>query len=900
MRLIPISLLLLFLYTGMTTAFGQDSDCEGISSFFVGSIIPNPSFEEQDDCPTKASQLDYAVDWKQATWATTDYFTEGCYMGQGFIVPPTPFPDGKSCVGIITEGLEEKNNKYQINQEYVGTNLKSDLEQGTEYTLSFYVGFGTPTDPQVDPEDEDEIYTGVVTPEKTTLSLYAYDQVAYFPLKTRRSIELDYPEWELIGETVVENKNGTGWVLTDIKFTPDKNYKAIILGGIARDIKDVTDINNQPREYVFIDNLILNKTDEFEFGEPIKVGSICNGDLKLVAPEVAHNMVVSYQWYKDGQELNNEFSSEILLGDAVGKSGEYYVIITDGKECVQSDPIYVDENDDYNMKPAGSLCKGGSLTLDAGSGYDDYTWNTGETTQVITISDIGNYSVTVTKSNGCTGSDTVSIMNATEILLSADVFDADYGESNGAINLSVSGGAFPYTFKWSNGAETKNIDNLAGGSYTVEVWDDNGCYATMSFDVNEVPKKLNVNISVTPVLCYGDKTGAISIEVKGGVPPYEIIWPDLEVTGNEITDLPAGQYQFIVKDNQNKMHKGAATVTEPDALRVSSSYVKSPTCFDASDGEFKVIVEGGEPPYDIEWSHSTSSSLEFKNMEAGTYKLTVTDMNGCMTTTEVGLIAPDKMEATFISEDPSCYGIEDGYVRLGGLAGGHRPYSYFLNGNQVDLSQLQNLTEGTYLVEVVDDNGCTISHEFTLTEPDLIEVSLSTDNSHIIEGDSTTIYLDVFPEMPENFNYSWSTSISNNNSGLCDSCAENIVSPRHTTQYTFTLTNGLCSYSDAVTINVEAIRIYMPNAFTPNDDGINDKLIIGTNGKNLTVVSFDVFNRWGNLVYSEKNVPLQDFKGWDGLHKNQLAAPGTYMYKVDLMDNKGKHFKRKSTITILN
>lgn len=886
-----------------TTVYGQDtqgSDCPGINSFFVGSVVPNPSFEKQGSCPVKASDLDKAESWEQATLATTDYFTEGCYMGEGFIIPPTPFPDGKSCVGIITEGLSkvvtEVGTEYFVYQEYLGTNLSSSLENGVDYTLKMHVGFGTPDDQGTDPDD---IETYISTPDETTLVLYGFTDkgAAKFPFKTRKCIIEDYGDkWEEISRVTVKS-NGLGWVETKIDFKALRDYNAIIIGGACN---TTVDHSNPTSEYVFIDNLILNKAEDFEFGMPTKVGSICNGDLKLIAPEIAPNMVVSYEWYKDDQLIPGEFSSELFLGSAAGVGGLYHVVITDGKDCAESQPIEVDENSEYNMLPAGTLCKGGNLTLDAGVGYDTYAWSTGESTQTITITSTGTYSVTVTKGNGCTDADTVNIDKATDIAISGNVTDADYGEANGAISVNITGGTTPYEYKWSNGETDKDMYNLPGGTYTLEVWDRNGCYSTEEFTVNEVPKKLMVNISVTPVRCHGEKSGSIEIEVSGGVPPYEVAWPELEFSGNHIENLGAGQYHFIVKDSQGKKHEGSASVVEPELLYINNVSLKNPDCHGSENGEIEVNVYGGELPYAIKWEHTSASDLSFDNLPEGEYRVTITDKNGCEVATEIILNAPAELSATFVSEDPSCYGAKDGSIRFIDLTGGQKPYRYFINGVEEDISTFQRLGEGIYTVEIIDDNGCSIADNFVLIEPDHIEVSVTSNKSHIVEGDSVNLYLDVFPDYPSGFNYFWKSSLSNDNADLCDTCYSNTVFPRHKTTFSYVLTNGACTYSDEVTIYVDAIRVYMPNAFTPNEDGVNDKLTIGTNGENLTVVSFDVYNRWGTQVYSERNVSLKDFQGWDGRFKDQSVQAGTYFYKVDLMDKNGKHFKRQSSITILD
>ncbi len=888
--------IVLFLNMGFSQG-ASGLDCEGINSFFVGSIIPNPSFEDQSDCPTKASDLDKAVSWEQATQATTDYFTEGCYMGEGFIIPPTPFPDGKSCVGIITEGVAKKGENYFVYQEYIGTHLSSKLEKDVDYTLKLHVGFGTPD--SNDP-DGDDIETAVKTPDKTTLVLYGYidDKPLNFPIKTRECIEVAYgDEWEIISQITVSS-NGTGWVDTEFNFNPAQDYKAIIIGGACN---TTVDLNDPIADYVFIDNLILNKAEEFNYGEPIEVGSICEGNLTLKAPEISIiNFIPLYQWYKDGVELTNENDPELFLGDAVGASGYYHVVISDGESCAESDSIYVDENNTYSMLNPGFLCVGETLTLDAGDGYETYLWSTGEVTQQITITQGGTYSVEVTKSNGCDGRDTIVIEEPEAIVINGTVTDSDYGMNNGSISVNVSGGKAPYNYSWSNGGDSNNINNLAEGTYRLTVTDNNGCTGIAEFTVDENPDKISVHITVEGVKCHGESTGSIKIEINGGVPPYDIYWPELDAYGDFMDDLPAEQYKFIITDSEGKEMESAAFVNQPDPLNIDILDMVDPLCYASANGKLTVDISGGVEPYKISWSHTSSEDLSFDNLTGGEYRLIVLDNNKCETSEDIELVTPAPLDAEIIIEDPSCYGKNDGYIQFAGLRGGVRPYRYFLNGEEVAPEDFRRLGEGDYFAEIIDDNGCEISVPFSLVEPDLIEINLSSNNLHIIEGDSASIYLEVLPGFQDGYTYYWDETRPGSKMELCASCEKNIVFPTTTTRFTYVATNGICTYTDEITITVESIRIYTPNAFTPNDDGINDKLTIGTNGKDLKIQSFEVFDRWGSRIYSVRNVPLKDFEGWDGTHNSVKVHPGTYFYKVNAIDNNGKSYQRQSTISILD
>ncbi len=862
----------------------DDCQCDGVNSFYVSSIIPNPSFEEMKGIPTQASQLDSAKHWRQATMATTDYYYQGGYMGAGIATPPLPFPDGDACAGIIVAKYiipNDKNIDPFTNQDYLGTNLLSPLEQDTTYTLELSVGFGTP-DPQAG---------FVETPDKVTIALYGLDKKANFPKKTMECITKKYPEWELIKKITVHREDPVGWVRASMDFTPLKSYQAIMLGGECTTITDTDQIG----DYVFIDNLILSKSSAFTFGAPTKIGSTCDASLKLKAPPV--NVPVAYQWYRDGVAIVGEFAPTLFLGDAVGKSGDYSVVISSGTgHCAQSGSIHIDENStSFAISGPTTICGEDSITLDAGPNYLSYAWSTGETSPSIVVSTAGTYSVTVKKGNGCEGKDTVVVNYSPQITLSGTVVNSDYTTNNGSIDLTVNGGIKPYSYSWSNSATTQDIQNLADGEYIVHVKDKYSCAAIDTFTVL---KKLTYQITPSPVLCAGESTGSIKITVIGGLPPYTIFWPTLNKYGSTVNNLPAGQYDFVITDSQGKKLKSNITVEEPEPLIIDVLTQKNPLCFASANGEIAISVKGGTGPYNISWNYDNSNSLQLTDLAGGIYTVTVTDRNNCTIQKDIELIAPEELQADFRAGDPTCYGLEDGFIKVENLTGGTRPYTYFLNSEEAELRDLNGLAAGNYLIRIVDKNKCEISENIHLQKPEFIEVKVNASDFNLVEGDSALLFLEVLPHIPDNFSYMWKTDRYAENN-LCDTCAVNVVRPTSTTTYTYVLSNGNCVYTDAVKINVEAIRIYMPNVFSPNGDAINDVLLIGTNRKDLVVASFQVFDRWGARVYSVSNVPLAQFKGWDGTFHNQQQLPGTYYYKIDLVDARGKHFKRQSTITIL-
>ena len=121
------------------------------------------------------------------------------------------------------------------------------------------------------------------------------------------------------------------------------------------------------------------------------------------------------------------------------------------------------------------------------------------------------------------------------------------GSSNGAIDLTVSGGTTPYTYSWSNGETTEDIDGLTGGDYTVTVTDAYGCVVSETYNVPESQDVVTLEADITPVTCAGSSNGAIDLTVSGGTTPYTYSWSNGETT-EDIDGLTGGDYTVTVTD----------------------------------------------------------------------------------------------------------------------------------------------------------------------------------------------------------------------------------------------------------------------------------------------------------------------------------------------------------------
>lgn len=414
--------------------------------------------------------------------------------------------------------------------------------------------------------------------------------------------------------------------------------------------------------------------------------------------------------------------------DLTGLSGgQYVVIITDANGCTRRDSVTINEPAAITIAVSDTdvLCNGGTtgaidITVNGGTPTIIYLWSNGATTEDLSALAAGTYSVTITDGNGCTASASVTITQPAALVLNATTTDVGCaGGANGAVDITVQGGVFPYTFAWSNGAITEDINNVSGGTYTVTVTDDNGCTATASFTVNE-PAALTSSIVPAHLLCNGTLTGAADLTVSGGTGPYNFLWSNFAGT-EDLTAVAGGYYVVIITDANGCIRRDSTIINEPTAITIAT-LVTDVSCNGGNDGEVDVTVTGGTPGYTYLWSNGATTD-DLTGLTIGTYTLTVTDANACTATVTITITQPSALLVTGTSTNVSCNGGNNGTINTS-VSGGVAPYTFAWSngGNTEDLTAL---AAGTYSVTVSDANLCTSVTAFTLTEPTAITSSIA-------------------------------------------------------------------------------------------------------------------------------------------------------------------------------
>lgn len=350
-------------------------------------------------------------------------------------------------------------------------------------------------------------------------------------------------------------------------------------------------------------------------------------------------------------------------------AGTYTVTVTDDAGCTQTATAVVGQPAALALGTVVTpvKCNGaanGAIDLAVSGGTSPYTyqWSNGSTTQDQTNLAPGIHTVTATDANGCTQTATATVTQPAVLLTSVAVTNVScFGGTNGAINLSISGGTPPYTF---TGNGTLNM--LPAGAYTLTIVDANGCSMTVSATVTQ-PPALVLTKSVSNVLCKGDATGSITLIASGGTPTYTFQWSNGQTT-KDLGNLTAGTYTVTLTDNNACTATTNATVTEPTTLLASISDLKNETCAGSADGQATAQASGGTSPYTFAWSTGVTTPA-VTNLSAGAVTCTITDANGCTKTAEANIIAPPPSGAAIFGLDSACLDLPTQYSLPGSFSG---------------------------------------------------------------------------------------------------------------------------------------------------------------------------------------------------------------------------------------
>jgi gliding motility-associated-like protein len=456
----------------------------------------------------------------------------------------------------------------------------------------------------------------------------------------------------------------------------------------------------------------------------IKVNNLCPGQCNGSLTTTVSGGIPPYRyaWNTSAADTTNALSNLC--------AGSYTLVVTDSNGITVSNTYVITTPTALTdrIDSVAIACYGvasGSLTENVFGGTPPYTivWTPGGANPLTALGP-GMYHVSVTDANGCTLTDSAALTSPTQLVSSAAHTNLTAAGSNdGTITLTTGGGTPGYTY--SSVPAVTGLPNATGldtGLYIITVCDAHNCCVNDTAHITG-PPPLTVSAVTVNNKCAGQCQGFITAAAAGGVPPYTYAWSTVPVaTTDTIGGLCAGSYTIVVTDSNGTTVSGTYTITTPTALtdRIDSTPI---TCFGELTGGLNENVFGGTPPYTIAWTPGGANPLS--GIGAGTYRVLVTDGNGCTLTDSATLSQPTVLTVALDTTYPArCHGQFNGSATIT-AAGGTPSYTYLWSGGASPTNTAGDLGAGPQSVQVTDANGCTASLNFNITEPATLQVTIT-------------------------------------------------------------------------------------------------------------------------------------------------------------------------------
>lgn len=453
------------------------------------------------------------------------------------------------------------------------------------------------------------------------------------------------------------------------------------------------------------------------------------------------------------------------------------------------------------------------------------------------------------------------------------------------------------------GMNAANATVTSAGNYLLTVSDHvNGCTDTASIVVLEDLTPPSLSFEAAPTLTCAMPTAQVSVQPNSANYSYQWAGTGTILDGTTATPTvsTAGVFSVTVTDTANGCQHDSTIVVQAN-MQMPMAVASAIGNLDCQNLSATVSGTGStDSGVSYFWTTdgmgniATPDALTSLVDAAGFYILTVTRLdNGCsaMDTTEVIASAQPIEDVLLRLEHPTCLD-PDGYIFIDSVFGGTAPFSYSVDGDIfITYPQFSYLPEGQHTVLVQDENGCTWMDTVALLGPEEILVNLGPDVT-IKQGENLVLEAQLSIPMTQ-VDTLWWTNLPE--SIECPQCLEQAVAPIESTTYRIHVidTNG-CAAMDAVRVVVTAENpFYVPTAFSPNGDGANDRFLFYAGTEVNKVKAFRIFDRWGNLVFFEKDFqPNNPQFGWDGRLDGHAMDPAVFAWKaeVEFVDGTSKEF----------
>lgn len=550
-------------------------------------------------------------------------------------------------------------------------------------------------------------------------------------------------------------------------------------------------------------------------------------------------------------------------------------------------------------QPTGCNCNGiARIVADCGQAPFRYLWSNGDTTSTSSGLCPGKYTIKITDANNLSKVIRIKIdfPPGSITAVGSSITSENCNLKNGKIEIqSVQGGTWP--FNYSLDGQTFQVSpqftGLDSGGHILEIRDANNCRFKDTLTISKVAGPVNFIYTPKSSSCIASN-GQIQVDsVSGGLRPYQYSLNNSAFNSTGLLkDLAPGDYQLTVSDVVGCTFFKTVTVDKATGPGSASLVTSNDHC---KQGIGKIEVNaiiGGLAPYDYSFDSVSYSPAIANKFSQGSYSIYIRDANGCVLKKSPIIIENETgATAADLTINHAYCGKLTGDITVNSVKGGSPPYLYSIdNALFYSSPQLAPLQPGRQTVYIKDTYGCVHSEQIIINYKTTPIIKLSPADTTLCYNEQ--VQLDLTGDVSQLKSVNWNIPSQTVSAALLKATiAKTVV-------VNITDTNNCVTKVEA-NIKVKACNspencIAIPAAFTPNKDGKNDKLSPMANGCSIEGINFQIYNRYGQLVFETQQLE----KGWDGNYKGEQQPSGGYVYQCNYISGGVKLYKRGSFLLI--